>query len=86
VIRAQEPEAQLRALRDLPAGSIAVVAGHSNTIPGLVCDLGGRPGDLDCGESGRRLEESEYDRLYLLILPPPDGGSPSRTLSLRYGD
>ncbi len=88
VIEARDPQAQLRSLLDLPAGSLAVVAGHSNTIPALVCDLGGQSEDLDCGESGRTLDESEYDRLYLLILPPPGVAdrSPLRTLSLRYGD
>jgi broad specificity phosphatase PhoE len=88
VVQAQEPGEQLRVLRELPQGSLAVVAGHSNTMPGLVCDLGGRPADLDCGESGRALDEKEYDRLYLLLLPPPDAAdrSPLRTLSLRYGD
>jgi len=88
VVQAQDPGEQLRLLHELAAGSLAVVAGHSNTIPGLVCDLGGRPEDLDCSESGRALDEKEYDRLYLLLLPPPDAAdrSPLRTLSLRYGD
>ena len=88
VIEAQDAQAQLRALRDLPAGSLAVVAGHSNTIPALVCDLGGRSEDLDCSEAGAKFDESEYDRLYLVILPPPGTSdrSPWRTLSLRYGD
>ena len=85
---ARQPKALIRELRALPDGAVAIIAGHSNTIPGLVCDLGGRPEDLDCSESGRALDEKEYDRLYLLLLPPPDaaGRSPLRTLSLRYGD
>ena len=88
VVRAQEPATQLAALRDLPAGAVAVVAGHSNTIPQLVCDLGGRPRDLDCSESDRTLGEGEYDRLYLVVLPSPacDDRVPLQTLSLRYGD
>lgn len=88
VIRAQQPEDQLRALRELPGGSIAVVAGHSNTIPGLVCDLGGATPDLDCSESGRRLEHHEYDRLFLVILLPQSAtmSFAPHTFALRYGD
>ncbi len=88
VIRAQQPEDQLRALRELPGGSIAVVAGHSNTIPGLVCDLDEATADLDCSESGRTLEHHEYDRLYLVILPAAAATASfaPRTLALRYGD
>ncbi len=88
VIRAQQPEDQLRKLRELPGGSIAVVAGHSNTIPGLVCDLGGATTDLDCSESGRSLGHHEYDRLYLVTLPAAAATASfaPRTLALRYGD
>ena len=88
VIPAQQPEEQLRAIRELPGGSIAVVAGHSNTIPGLVCDLGGGSADLDCSESGRSFEHHEYDRLYLVTLPAAaaTGSLAPRTLALRYGD
>ena len=87
-IRAQEPEVLLTALRELPAGSVAVVAGHSNTIPDLVCELGGRPEDLDCSAKERSLGESVYDRLYYLLLPGPEADErrPLKTLSLRYGD
>jgi broad specificity phosphatase PhoE len=87
VIRAQDAESQLRALRGLDAGAVAVVAGHSNTIPGLVCELGGRTTDLDCSSSGRQLAEDDYDRLYLVVLPAPgaDDRTPLQTLSLRYG-
>ena len=88
VILAQQPEDQLRALRELPGGSIAVVAGHSNTIPGLVCDLDGATADLNCSESGRSLEHHEYDRLYLVLLPAAAATASfaPRTLALRYGD
>lgn len=85
VISAREPQAQIRLLRGLPEGSTAVVAGHSNTIPGLACDLGGAAPGLDCDE--RQLAEDVYDRLYLVVLPPAasDAIAP-RALTLRYGD
>ncbi len=86
-IPAGESRAQLQALRGLGAGAVAVVAGHSNTVPALVCDLGGRADDLDCSESGRKLDEADYDKLFLVLLPPPTAAerTPLRTLSLRYG-
>ena len=88
VIPAQQPEDQLRSLRELPGGSIAVVAGHSNTIPGLVCELDGTIPDLDCSESGRTFEHHEYDRLYLVMLPPAAATASfaPHALALRYGD
>jgi len=94
-IPAKDAARQLRALRDLPAGSVAVVAGHSNTIPGLVCDLGGgpAPAGLDCSPAGRRLPEDAYDHLFLVLLPHIGGGSGDAvevgggtTLTLTYGD
>ena len=88
VVRAQKPEEQLDALRRLPAGSVAVVAGHSNTVPELTCGLGGAVPDLDCSGSGRGFDQSEYDRLYLVILPTRGGTGTfqPRTLALRYGE
>ena len=53
-----------------------LVVGHSNTTPDLVNRLGGDPGaTID--------EESEFDRLYVLVLHP-DGSVV--TVLLRYGD
>ena len=99
-IPAKDAARQLGALRALPAGSVAVVAGHSNTIPGLVCDLGsGRaPAELDCSPAGRRLPEDAYDRLFLVLLPRVERGGIDgsgtvggkdrigATLTLTYGD
>ena len=78
-IRAQDVPAQIAALRELPSGSVAVVAGHSNTIPALICDLGGHPADLDCS-ANPQLPESDYGRLFLLLLPAQE------TLTLHYGN
>lgn len=52
-----------------------LVAGHSNTTPQLVEALG--------GESQGEIDEMEYDRLYIVVLPP--GGRPVTTL-LRFGE
>ncbi|MDP2955435.1 MAG: phosphoglycerate mutase family protein [Longimicrobiales bacterium] len=68
--------------RDLPAFAARlraspgrhVVFGHSNTTPALVEALGGDPGGP--------IAESEYDRLYVVVIPA-DG--PVTTLLLRFG-
>ena len=52
-----------------------LVVGHSNTTPVLVEALGGDPH----GE----IAETEYDRLFILVIPP---GQPVVTTLLRYGE
>jgi len=84
VISAHEPDKQKEAVLKLPPGSVAVLAGHSNTVPGLVQSLGGSLNGLLQMEDGDRLHDDEYDRLFLLILPAREHGI--RTLELRYGD
>ena len=85
IIEAQRPERLLTVLRNLPTGSVAVVAGHSNTIPGLVCALGGQPDDLDCSAEKVALDESIYDRLYFVLLPAGGKEPPLQSRSSRYG-
>jgi phosphohistidine phosphatase SixA len=55
------------------AGGRHLVIGHSNTVPELVAAMGGAPGDP--------IEESEYDRLYIVTLTA-DGAS---SVLLRFG-
>ena len=74
-IPAGAPDRLTAALRALGGGSVAVVAGHSNTVPALMRALGGDPG-ID------QLPEDAYDRLFLVTLP--DRGRP-KALELRYG-
>ena len=50
-----------------------VVSGHSNTTTDLVQALGGNPGEP--------IDESEYDRLYVLVLQPGWG---VETVLIRY--
>jgi broad specificity phosphatase PhoE len=85
LVEAQKSERLLTMLRDLPTGSVAVVAGHSNTIPGLVCALGGQPDDLDCSADEIALDEDDYDRLYFVLLPAGGEGAPLESRSSRYG-
>jgi broad specificity phosphatase PhoE len=65
-------------LRELAAGLAGrtghyLVVGHSNTTPALVELLGGDPAGA--------IEDSEYDRLYLVTIVP---GGPVSTVLLRY--
>ena len=71
-------------LRALPAGSVAVVAGHSNTTPGLVMELGGEIHGLTTTRGGPFLGEEEYDRLFLVTLPEAVGAE--SCVELRYGE
>lgn len=60
-------------LRQAPGRHLVV--GHSNTTPDLVAALGGDPGGA--------IDEMEYDRLYIVVLPPDR--APITTL-LRFGE
>lgn len=88
-VAASDVEAQVEALQALPTGSVAVVAGHSNTVPAMVRALGGRA--FNEGEDGpeRNLGHDEYDRLYAVVLPPPGEARmlvEVTTLHLRFGE
>jgi broad specificity phosphatase PhoE len=49
-----------RDLRSLPAGSTALVVGHSNTVPGIVSAISGQPAP--------DMPETEYDRYTVIVL------------------
>lgn len=73
-------------LRALPAGSVAVVAGHSNTVPAIAQALGGRMEDVVDTPNGPMLRDEEYDRLFVLTRAL-DGVKPGASLiELAYGD
>lgn len=75
VVPARAPDALLSALDSLPRNAVAVVAGHSNTVPQLVEKLTG-------GQTKVKLEDSEYDRIFVVTQWGP--GRESRALELRY--
>lgn len=80
---ARESAELAKRLRALPGGSIAVVAGHSNTVPELVQHLGGSVSDLVDSPYGKLIEEQTYDRLFQVILP--GAGRAVQCMELRYG-
>ena len=88
-IDANEVDQQVAAIRRLPAGSVAVVAGHANTIPELARLLGGEVPGLVDGAAGPMIGEETYDRMFLVILPAAGGVAPAgraQTVELRYGE
>jgi phosphohistidine phosphatase SixA len=83
VFDANDKTSLLEALRALPGGSVAVVAGHSDTVPGIVRALGGEVRGVSETGEGPKLEDHAYDRLFIVIL-----GSDGRarfTIEFRYG-
>lgn len=70
-------------LNELPAGSVAVVVGHSNTTPGVVLALGGTIADVGTYRGAPALAESEHDRAFVVTLASDDRAA--KCLELRYG-
>lgn len=79
---AAKPEELIAALAALPAGSVSVVAGHSNTVPDLVQRLGGVIPGLTDGAKARSLPEDRFDRLFVVS----GSGAGASALQLVYGD
>jgi phosphohistidine phosphatase SixA len=83
IVPAADGAALLAAIAALPAGSVAVIAGHSNTLPALVTGLGGEVHGAIASASGPQLPDDAYDRLFMVILP---ARGQVQTLELRYGE
>ncbi len=83
---ADAEQALAAALRRLPAGSQALVAGHSNTIPRLLEALGAErlcPEAYPLDEQGRCwLPHPVFDNLFVVSLPKR---GPVRAQHLHYG-
>ena len=84
VISAGKMDEQLDALRKLPAGSVAVVCGHSNTVPGMVIKLGGKIKNLvEHPKYGPMLDSKEFNRLFMVTIPGVKG-STAKAVELHY--
>ncbi len=87
----RQPEELVKELRNLPDGAVAVIAGHSNTVPDLVQRLGGKPTGLEeHPKHGWLLAHDEYSRMFVVTLHRPAGqadapGNFTGCLELRYG-
>ncbi|PCC68903.1 Histidine phosphatase superfamily (branch 1) [Nannocystis exedens] len=84
VLPAAAPQELVAALRALPAGAVAVVAGHSNTVPALIGALGGQVRDTVDAGGQPALPDGAYDRLFFVTLPAAPASGPTQTLELRY--
>jgi phosphohistidine phosphatase SixA len=83
VVSARQARALLSALDNLPRHSVAVVAGHSNTVPELVATLA--PGSLLVQRARASLDmtEADYDRIYCVTQWGP-ARADAGVLELRY--
>ena len=70
-------------LATLEPGSVAVVSGHSNTTPALVELLGGTVANVGSQWGQPTLDESEYDRAFLVTLATEH--TAAKAVELRYG-
>jgi len=90
VVGARAFDAQMERLLALEPGSIAVVAGHSNTVPALTRQLSRAERTAAGRDLAEHLEEDEYDALFQVVLPPPgrrtgEAAALPKLLELRYG-
>ena len=84
IISAREPKAQVAAIGALPPGSVAAIAGHSNTTPGLVEALGGSfARHPDAPEGDPRLLHDQHGRIFVVTGPSAEGEARA-SLELRY--
>ncbi len=84
-VPARELEELAKSLEATPPGETVVVAGHSNTVPALAARLGVALGDVTSAQGGAALDEAEYDRLFVLTLPPAGSALAPAVLELAYG-
>lgn len=75
VVSAREPEVLLEKLRAHAPDDVVVVAGHSNTVPALIEQLG--------AEVPPAIDHHEYDRVFLVTLRP---NGPPVVVELAFGD
>lgn len=68
-------EAVLADILERHKGEIILVVGHSDTLPGLIADLG-------ASKNVPPIAENEYDNLYLVSIP---WFGKTKTIRLRYG-
>lgn len=69
-VPARDAAALVKRIDALPAGATVVVAGHSNTVPGILALLGAElPGVVEKGKP-KNLPEDAFGRVFVVTLPP----------------
>ncbi len=71
----EDLEAFLEGMVDRHKGKIILVVGHSNTIPGMIAELG-------ASKKVPPIAENEYDNIYIISIP---WFGKTKTIRLRYG-
>ncbi len=79
---AANSEGVVARLDALPAGSVAVVCGHSNTVPRVAELLGIELTDLVDVRGTKMIDDDTYDRAFVITRP---AGGPAACLELNYG-
>jgi len=72
----EDNEAVLEMILKEHKGKIILVVGHSDTIPGLIADLG-------ASKKVPPIDDMEYDNLYVISIP---WFGKTKTIRLRYGE
>lgn len=83
VVNARDARALLSALDNLPRNGVAVVAGHSNTVPGIVERLAPGSHRVQRDKQSLELTEADYDRLFVVTQWGPEPRD-ANVLELRY--
>jgi hypothetical protein len=83
IVSAREGRALLSALDNLPRDSVAVVAGHSNTVPEIVAALAPKSLQVKKARESLALTEADYDRFFCVTQWGPAPAEAS-LLELRY--
>jgi len=87
VLNADALKQQIERLQALPAGSVAVVAGHSNTVPNMAIALGAKPQNLKRHpQYGPMFEHDQYGRMFQVTLPVDPASTAVKLLELHYGE
>lgn len=73
---AEDPEAMLESIVRRHKGKIILIVGHSNTIPGLIAELG-------ASKKVPPIADDEYDNIYIISIP---WFGKTKTIRLRYGE
>ena len=74
-------------LEKLEDGAVAIVAGHSNTLPALARALGGELKGLVDSPQGKLIDEHENGRIFVLTRRVEAGAkTETRVLELRCPD
>jgi phosphohistidine phosphatase SixA len=86
VMAAKELTALVAEIEAQPDGATIVVAGHSNTVPAIARALGAELANLESSKAGNVMRETEFNRLFVLHVPPKAAGLAPKVIELSYGD